>query len=408
VIEYVLSAKRAAAFFALAIAIGYGILAFVFYLNTGFDPSYSKLAVISLASAGIIYLASRGLTAECTQDRRFVISFEAFIFVIWIPFGITVLLILATAPAIPIWTALTGGSADLVALQREEFLKGREGFAASFVYLNAFFTGALVPYTIALMFLHHFKWRWALTLLFLLYSLSFVEKAFFLKVLVPIIYLYSVGMVRSYVGPKTTLTMALGLLIFITTITGSGSEPIIGTSASFFQATYSPPNPIMHIVWRSIAVPLFTAADSLTVFQIYFFDEPLFGATSSFLAVIFGLQRIPFELIVFQFQWGQNEAGTGSSNSAFLIEAFVNYGWAGVIVFSLIIGRLFKMFADSSNEALKSVWPLFALGLYTSGLVGQLLSNGFLLLFLIEIFVRVRRPTERASAPRIGERTWTT
>lgn len=407
-LESLLNANRSALYFALAIAIGYGATAFLFYFNTGFDPSYTKLGVIALTSAGIIFVSSRGFRSVRQRDFRFVISFEAFVFFIWVPFLITIALILVTAPAIPILTALTGGSADLVALQREEFLKGRQGFAGLFVYVNAFFTGALIPYTIALMFLHRFKWRWALTALFLVYSLSFVEKAFFLKALVPIIYLFSNGMIRSYFGPKATLLLAFVVLLFVTTISGSGSDMVAGTSANFFQATYSPPSPFMHIIWRSVAVPLFTAADSLTVFHVYFFNTPLLGATSSFIAAIFGLKRIPYELIVFQFQWGQNEAGTGSSNAVFLIEAFVNYGWAGVIIFSIIIGRLFKMFADSDNEALRAVWPLLALGLYTSGLVGQLLSNGFIVLLILEAFVRVKQPTHHTGTRKSGERIWQT
>lgn len=407
-IESLLNVNRSGLYFALAIAVGYGATAFLFYFNTGFDPSYTHLGIIALTSAAIIFVSSRGFRSVRQLDLRFVISFEAFIFIIWVPFLITIALILVTAPAIPIVTALTGGSADLVALQREEFLKGREGVAGLFVYANAFFTGALVPYTIALMFLHRFKWRWALTALFLAYSLSFVEKAFFLKVLVPIIYLFSVGMIRSYFGPKATLSLAFLVLLFVTTITGSGSDVVAGTSANFFQATYSPPSPLMHIIWRSLAVPLFTAADSLTVFHVYFFDTPLLGATSSFIAALFGLQRVPYELIVFQFQWGQNEAGTGSSNAVFLIEAFVNYGWAGVVVFSIVVGRLFKLFADSDNEALRSVWPLLALGLYTSGLVGQLLSNGFIVLLILEVFVRIKEPTNHTSHYQTGERIWQT
>ena len=407
-LRYFLNTKWAAVLFAVALALGYGVVSFFFYFNTGFNPSYTRLGMISFASAATIVMASIVARTKMSIDRRFVISFEALIFVVWVPFIITMVLILITAPAIPLLTALTGGGADLVALQREEFLKGREGFAASFVYLNAFFTGALLPYSIALMFLHQFKWRWALTAVFLLYSLSFVEKAFFLKVFIPIIYLFSIGAVRSYLGPKATLFAAFAVLLFVTIISGSGSALAVGTSANFFQTNYAPPSPVMHIIWRSLAVPLFTAADSLTVFHLYFFDRQLFGATSSFLAAVFGLQRIPYELIVFQFQWGQNEAGTGSSNAVFLIEAFVNYGWAGVIIFSAFVGRLFKMFAQSTNEALRALWPLFALGLYTSGLVGQLLSNGFLVLFLLEAFVRVRRPTDRPHIQESGEAIWKT
>ena len=318
------------------------------------------------------------------------------------------MLIVITAPAIPLFTALQGGSADLIALQREEFLKSREGIAGIFVYLNALFTGALVPYSIALMFMNKSKWRWLLTGLFLLYSISFVEKAFFLKVFLPLLYLFGTGAVKSRFGSKTTIAAAALILLFVTTVSGVGSSDSPGTSADFFSAYYAPSSPIMHIVWRSLAVPVFTAADTLRVYQTYFGGQPLNGATSSFLASLFGLERVAFERIVFEVQWGQNETGTGSSNAVYITEAFVNFGWIGVIAFSLFVGRSLKWFARSRDEGFRSIWLLYVMGLYSAGLVGQLLSNGFVLLLLIGLFVHIRPYSAARDAGHVRDLKWET
>ena len=68
----------------------------------------------------------------------------------------------------------------------------------------------------------------------------------------------------------------------------------------------------------------------------------------------FGLHRVEFERLVFAYEWGQNAAGTGSTNSVYVIEAFVNFGWAGVAIFSAVVGLMFRVFAQSEDEAFRA------------------------------------------------------
>lgn len=389
-IRFVLEPLRSGYVFAGAILFGYGIVPLWFYLSTNIGEDYLQLALIAILASVALTIGFQGHSDAIDEVGMIPISLEAFTMIVWVPFVLIALLILVTAPAIPLVTALQGGSPDLIALQREEFLKSREGIAGVFVYLNAFFTGALIPYSIALMFIHKFRWRWLLTAVALLYTISFVEKAFFLKVALPLIYLFGTGAVRSRFGPKTTVAMAAIILLFVTIVSGTGSEHSVGTSTDFFSSDYAPAGPIDHIIWRSLAVPVFTAADALRVFATYFNGRVLWGATSSFFTGLLGMERIPFERLVFEAEWGQNETGTGSSNSVYLTEAFVNFGWIGVILFSLFIGRSFTWFARSRNEAFRAIWPLYAMGLYTAGLIGTLLSNGFLAMLLIGLFVHIK------------------
>jgi hypothetical protein len=253
------------------------------------------------------------------------------------------------------------------------------------------------------MFIHRQKWRWILTIVFLIYSICFVEKAFFFKLAVPLFYLFATGAVKSRFGPKTTAAFAGMILVFIATVSGSGSnDSVVQTEADFFSASYAPTNPVSHLVWRAVAVPMFTAADAIRVFIDYFGGKPFYGATSGFLAAMFGLNRVMFERVLFEVQWGQNEAGTGSSNSMYVTEAFINFGWIGVVAFSLFVGRSLKWFSNSTDEAFRSTWPLYVIGLYSAGLIGQLLSNGFLLLLLIGLLVQVRPNVVSQTLSRLG------
>lgn len=390
-IRFILDPARSGLIFALAIFLGYAVTPVIFTFQTQTDNGYLRLSAVTVVAVVSVLVGFLGKNRILTGDHKIEVSMETFTALVWVPFLLIAALIVATAPAIPLVTAIMGGSPDLIALQREEFLKSREGVEAIFVYLNAFFTGAIIPYSISLMFIHRFRWRWVLTIFFIVYAISFAEKAFFLKVMLPLLYLFGTGSVTSRFGPKTTLAAGAAILLLVTTLSGSGASVTGGGgSADFFSSDYTPSSPLVHIIWRSFAVPVFTAADSISVFDIYFHNHPFFGATSSFLAPIFGEVRIPFERIVFEYQWGQNETGTGSSNAVYIVEALVNFSWYGVILFSLFIGRSLKWFARSHDEAFRSIWPLYVLGLYSAGLIGQLLSNGFLFLLFFGLFFDVR------------------
>lgn len=173
------------------------------------------------------------------------------------------------------------------------------------------------------------------------------------------------------------------------------SAPAVATSTGrgvfdpkYMAAGYQPSGTVDHLAWRILSVPLFTAKDALKVFDVRFDSVPLMGATSSFLAKLFGQERVAYERIVFAEQWGQNQTGTGSANSVYVTEAFVNFGWIGVVVFSLLIGQMFRWMSISSDVAFQSLWPVFASGLYVAGFIGLMLSNGFVVIFLMALFVK--------------------
>lgn len=181
----------------------------------------------------------------------------------------------------------------------------------------------------------------------------------------------------------------MAILLFMVIVSGFGDN-VSKSNAPFFSNEYRPSGALNFLMWRALAVPVFTSADALECFVVKLDSVHLMGATSSLTAALFGLERVNFERLVFEYQWGQTETGTGSANAVFFIDAYINFGWPGVVFFSAIVGVLFRMIAKSSDQALQAVWPLFAFGLYVSGLVGNLFSSGFLLVFLLSGATRIR------------------
>ena len=140
------------------------------------------------------------------------------------------------------------------------------------------------------------------------------------------------------------------------------------------------------------------------MFHEVFNDRPLSGETSSLLARLRGNEQIEFERLVFAEQWGQNQTGTGSANAVYFIEAFINFGYAGVIGFSLVVGIILRLFARTSDRAFQAIWVLFCMNIFSAGLIGTLLSNGMVLLILLAVFVRFQKKqrTERVVPGVIG------
>jgi len=393
-------ARNGVAFFNVALSLGYLITPVLVIWLGGGGEYYSKIIWICASAIFFVWLGSRLEFLDRVirgQNLRLNSSIRLVIISVWLFFFLFVIVAWVTAEGIPLLVALSGADADTVAILREKFLKAREGWQSSFVYINAILTGALVPYSIALMFVSKHRLRWVCLGFFLLFSVSFVEKAFFLKALLPVLILVAQQDVRLPLSPSSIAFLILLVLGFVTFLSGAGTQEL-ASEADFFSAQYQPQGAVSHLIWRGLAIPLVTAADSIRVFTENFDDHFLWGRTSGLIAMIVGSERVEFERLVFSAQWGQNETGTGSANSVYFVEAYVNWGWIGVALSSLFAGIAFRFFAKSPDPAFRALWPLWAFGLYTSGLIGMLLSNGFVLLFGVCAFVRLKDLNSRATA----------
>ena len=369
------------------------------------NPYFVQLAQMTLVAC----LAIAAGNALPLFDARFnkaaprlAVSAQAFHAVVWGTFVVFLVITFATADAVPLISAIKGAAASDLSQQRGDFLKARVGLEAVLIYVSTLFVGALLPYSLALLFIKKSRIRYFLLLLFLAYSLSFLQKALFINVVFPLMYLAA----RDRQANTTrilAIVVGSGLLLYLVTLLAFGSPDDVSTDpgggvvtgGEFFGASYLPTNAFEHLVWRSTAVPMFSASDTLLVFNDQFGGRPLWGATSSFFAGAFGMERVPMERLVSEYEWGWNDIA--NSNAVYVTEAFVNFGWVGVILFSLFVGQSLRWFRRSRDEAFKSLWIIYCLAVFTSGLIGTLLSNGYVLIFGISLLVKLK---ERRTALR--------
>lgn len=374
----------------------------------------AQLALLAAASIGVgfsIPLLDR-LFKEGAPRLR--IDGDLFHGVIWGSFILFAVAVVATADHIPLFSALNGATAQELSDQRGHFLKTRTGWEAGFNYLSALYTSAILPFSLAALFLYKRRMRWAALLIFIVYCELSLEKALYLRAVLPLLYLALTRRLWDYPRALILIVASLGLM-YLNTELSRGTDQfeevaveqdddrlladqkddivvagVPEAPAPFFSPHYKPTSTADFLVWRSVAVPVFTASDALRVFESDFDNEPLMGATSTLISGIFGLDRVPFEALVHGRQFGGTDAShVGRSNSVFFTEAFVNFGWIGVIGFGLFIGQSLRWFRKSKDMAFRAVWPLYVLNVFQSGLIGNLLSNGFAVFFAMGLFVRI-------------------
>jgi oligosaccharide repeat unit polymerase len=306
-------------------------------------------------------------------------QFNKAVKIVFLIFMILICVIFVTASHIPIIESIKGATSNDLSIYREQFLKDRMGWEVVLGYLISIIDSYILPYFVAVSFLKNHKYKFLFAGIFLLYSISFIEKAYFFKLAIPIffIYLYKSNNKKLLIAKGVALIIALLMLMYIF----SGSTYQGNSGGSFFSITYKPTGIFNNIIWRSLVIPIITAIDGLRVFITQFNGEFFYGKTSSLIAFIQGSERINFERFLYQTQFGGSE--TGNANQVYLIEAYVNFGYIGIVAFSFVVARLIRSAIKLNDVAVLAILPLFIFNIFNAGLIANLLSNGFLLFFIM-------------------------
>lgn len=322
-----------------------------------------------------------------SDNKFFFIDFDFFSKFIFAIYALIVLVIWATAPSIPIIQAIQGASQSDLILFREDFLKSREGWESLLSYFVTVLDSAIIPYIIVSSFLRKEKRRFLYLAFFILYSISFLEKAYLFKIVIPLLfYLYSVTKNKKtfIIGAAVSV---LGILTFMFSISQFDTFELT-EGESFFSIYYTPTNVFDAIIWRSFVVPVRTSYDALVFFNNEFHGNYLLGSTSSLISAITFQERVNFERMLYMTQFGG--FGTGNANFCYIEDSYVNFGFLGVIFFSFLAGYFTKKTIETKNLAAISIMPFFLLQLYSASFIANFLNNGYFIFFFLVIFVRFK------------------
>lgn len=314
---------------------------------------------------------------------------------------------LATVPKIALLEALRGGDAYDISSAREMMFKSREGWERILVYLNAILTSALIPYALVVAYLEQKRYRHWLLWLFVASLLPSMEKAlvikaffplfmvainrhlprrlgwFFLASMVAIILTMTAAAKVGHIGTLTTLQMeeermlargsAQGLA------QGSAQGDILGNR--FEQIDSS--NPVGYVLNRALWIPYLTAYDWIFYFQEKMDGQYLYGRTSSFISTVTGQPRFNMEHAVSVFEYGETK--TGTSNTTFLVDAYVNFSWLGVMLSAALVAIFTRIVVLLDNPAAKACYYYFIYQLAVGPMFGVMLSEGLLLFIAVAV-----------------------
>ena len=226
-----------------------------------------------------------------------------------------------------------------------------------------------------------------------------MEKSLIARAILPLLVLVVNGVIiEKYISVNIILGVLFIGLIFITTLTlgRHSSDNVVliqevididPITARYFIIS-NPDNVIQFLLNRIFWIPYITAIDWLSYFNEILHRDYVYGASSSLISGLFGMERMNLERLVFEYEWGQNESETGSSNTVYFVDIFLNFGWIGVIVSNMIIALVVNFFEFCDNKAANATFFVFAYFIVTSSLIAVLFSSGLLLLMFLMLILK--------------------
>lgn len=325
---------------------------------------------------------------------------------------------------------LHGGDPDVL---RAEFTKNQEGVWRVLTYLTSILNKGFLPAAVTIIYLTRIRVVFLGYLVVLtLISISAFEKTLLLWIYLPLIFFFlAVGKLKSSVL-YAALAGACFILVSSFALRGQAADvasvkpsaqlveytlpsnaprlfavydaKLAGQSAvslsrevenyQFLLYDLDSGNAVEYLVNRLVWIPYITAYDTI-LYWAQTYPSIISFSVNRHLSALFGLEFANLEKNVFRFQFGSGEDTTGNSNALYIAEAYVGFGWAGVILFSILIGWIFGGICKMSMLPFIAALPIMALGLISSSLISTLFSGGLAFYFIFALLFSV--PIKRYS-----------
>lgn len=398
-IRYIFRFRNIPMFHLLVIAFYYFFQSFYGFFVYEFDIAmeFFLLIFVSCSVYFVFHKTCSNISVAKYVNRSSRISIDIGYMALFV-FGFYMLIIgyvAVTSSQIALVQAFQGVGISELSESRERFLRTRDGWEAFLPYANALFVMALLPYVLASLFYVKHRLRFFYFFIFLSCLSLTLEKSLAILAFLPLIVIL-VNRGESRNGLRA-LVFFIVFIVAISFLARGGLQDNpdleINESAATIPSEYKIFDCDIQACYlgnRVLWIPYATAIDWLKYRKYVLNDNFVFGASTGLGSYILGENRIYLERDVFAFQWGQNETGTGSSNVAYFVDAYVNFSWFGVVLYSLVVALIVKIFYVSDNIPLKSVVFVSLFYLAVNALPPMLTSGGLAVLVFICLFFKPR------------------
>lgn len=382
----------------------YILPALLSYLINGDNYSLEMLIIstVSVAFFILVLLSNFDRLLLPYIPKKFYIDLVSVSKIIIVTYSILMLYTAITAPSIPLLDALRGSSIDVISNGRETFLRTRTGWESLLNYFFAMYRSILMPFAICWLFYIKSNWRFTSVLIFLMTLLLTLEKSVCVIALIPLFFLFfqiKPKIARRILYVTILLVAATSFLARggVSTDTGSSDLSYVPTQYNMFKSD----SQIFYVLNRVLFIPYATSVDWLRYRDVKLGGKELMGRNISIVAALNGEEKINIEREVFAFQWGQNESGTGSANTSYFIDAYINWGVLGVLLYNLIIVFIIRVSIRSDIFVIKACTFVPLIFLLFNSLSAMLFSGGLFILLFIGLFLFDPTQFERGRMNRI-------
>lgn len=397
-IRYLLSFKNLPFFHLWVIFFYYFFQSVYGYFVYEFDVASEFLFLIVVSCC--IYVVVNVLLSDdfiskiVNRASRISVDIGLFAFVVFGLYVPMICYVAVTTDQIALVQAFQGVSVTELSASRENFLRTRDGWEAFLPYINALFVMALIPYVLASLFClkHRFRFFYFFVFIFCL-SLTLEKSLAILAFLPLIVIVINRGDFRRGLRLLVLFVSFLAVISFLArggvqdenhVIEKEDTAATIPDDYKLFNCN----DQMCYLGNRVIWIPYATAIDWLMYRKYVLNDRFVYGASTGLGSYLLGVKKMELEKDVFAFQWGQNETGTGSSNVVYFIDAYLNFSWFGVVLYSMLVAIIVKFFHVSDNIPLKSVVYVSLFYLAVNSLPPMLSSGGLFVLLMICFFIK--------------------
>lgn len=363
-----------------------------------FSDTNSVLALAMLIVSVAMFLFTYRILS--TQELQYVtkppretfpISFKFMMMSVFGAYLIFLAWVIATTPSLAFFDAFRGASATQLAIDREMQFHARHGIEAIIPYVNVLFVDFLCPLVILRSFVIKYRYRYLLFFGFIFTLFLNLEKALSLVILIPLLVM-QLNVDVSQRKAKKYFYAVFGFIVVAILAAGVLSKVHTTSHVTFSKENrfgyFDETNTLGYALNRAIWIPYVTVYDTLGYFDTVLNGQHTLGASSSMLASVLGVPRINVEQGVFKYEWGQNATGTGASNAAYFVGAYVDFGWPGVILFSMLFALITRIIYSAKSEEVKYLYCSYVFNISTGSLISVLFSNYLILLIIFALFFR--------------------
>lgn len=315
-----------------------------------------------------------------------------------------------TADHVPLLAAFQGAGGGDLAEYRETFLRARTGPWQILNYLYVILNNSVMPIVVTYAFWKKRHWRFLAGAIFVVGLSLTLQKGAIASAALPLAALFLMNrqwrslivvVIMLFAFIAAMYVIASGRLSSILPTTGSWHESSeapasVELADPFFNASDVPAeynllggtNQITLAFNRIAWIPYVTAIDWLRYQEVVLNGDMVLGRSIKPVALLLGLPPLHIEREVSSFQWGQNSTGTSSSNAIFIVDAFVNFGWIGVVLYSGLFAFSIKLIVRTGFDPLiaSAIVPV-----YTACFVPLppvFLSGGLAIFVVLALFLR--------------------